>query len=126
MRLAVANGRPLTARDLASELTLPLDYLHKVLRRLVRAALLESARGEQGGFRLARPADAITLLDVVEAVDGSLAADDSEVAGRLPPGAGDEIRKSLELASSRTCSALQLVSIERLLEATSGVATAAG
>jgi len=126
LRIADNRGRPMTGRELASELSLPLDYLHKVLRRLVCAMLLESARGEQGGFRLARQASHITLFDVVEAIDGHLTADDAELRGRLPESATEEIHRSLKLACNQLCSALQLVSIERLLAAGNGAKTAVG
>jgi len=45
----------------------------KLLNMLAKAGLLTSTRGAAGGFRLARPADAITLADIVEAVDGPIA-----------------------------------------------------
>jgi Rrf2 family protein len=44
----------------------------KILRSLVRARLLRSSRGVHGGFALARPASRITLLDIVEAIEGPL------------------------------------------------------
>lgn len=49
----------------------PRYFLAKVFQDLVRRGLLVSAKGRGGGFALARPADEITLLEVVEAVDGS-------------------------------------------------------
>jgi Rrf2 family protein len=51
---------------------LPEDYLLKVLRPLVSAQLLRSLKGPRGGYRLARPAARITLLEVVEAIGGPL------------------------------------------------------
>lgn len=51
----------------------PRHFLAKVFQDLVRRGLLVSARGRGGGFALARPADEITLLEIVEAVDGSSA-----------------------------------------------------
>jgi Rrf2 family protein len=51
---------------------IPPSFGAKILRRLTRAGILDSARGINGGYTLARPAEAITLLDVVEAIDGPL------------------------------------------------------
>jgi Rrf2 family protein len=53
---------------------IPLEYLLKILQQLVRANVLRSKRGPHGGFFLARRTDDITLLQIVEAVDGPLAA----------------------------------------------------
>lgn len=56
--------------ELAEALDLPQNYLSKVLHQLARAGVLISARGKGGGFRLARPAEKITLLEVLELFDG--------------------------------------------------------
>jgi Rrf2 family protein len=48
----------------------PAAYLAKHLQAMSRAGLLESVQGPRGGYRLARPAGEITMLDVVEAIDG--------------------------------------------------------
>jgi Rrf2 family protein len=69
---ALGDGGPATARDIAEERGLPGDFLSKALVPLVRAGLLVSLRGPGGGFRLTRPASRISLLEVVEAVDGPL------------------------------------------------------
>ena len=58
------------SRTMADELGVPAQYLAKVLQDLARAGVLQSTRGRGGGFRLARPANDIHLLEVVEALDG--------------------------------------------------------
>lgn len=60
-----------SAARLAEHFDVPPAYLAKQLQTLVRAGVLTATTGARGGFRLARPADAITLLAVVEAIDGS-------------------------------------------------------
>jgi Rrf2 family protein len=77
--LATADG-PLSADAVASAQGLPTDFLRTVLNALQRAGLLTSRRGTDGGYRLARPADAITAADVLRAVSGPLA----EVRGLRP------------------------------------------
>jgi Rrf2 family protein len=62
--------RSLPAARLAEYHGVPAAYLAKHLQALSRAGILESVQGPRGGYRLARPASAITLLDVVEAIDG--------------------------------------------------------
>jgi Rrf2 family protein len=66
---ADAKSQPLGARRLARKLGVPQNYLSKTLYQLTRAGILESSRGKLGGFRLARPADRICLLDIVGRFD---------------------------------------------------------
>jgi Rrf2 family protein len=62
------------SRHIAEAQGLPERFLVKVLKPLVAAQVLLSLRGPNGGYRLARPPKAITLLDIVEAVDGPIRA----------------------------------------------------
>ena len=80
-----SEGRPL--RWVADQLGASPDTLHKVLQRLVKVGILRSSRGPGGGFRLARDAEAISLLALVEAVDGPLRDRPSPVAESGGPGA---------------------------------------
>ncbi|MEZ4226782.1 MAG: Rrf2 family transcriptional regulator [Polyangiaceae bacterium] len=59
----------LTAKQLAESTGVPLAYLSKIMRTLVSAGLLSSQKGHGGGFVLTRPAQAILLSDVLDAVD---------------------------------------------------------
>jgi len=59
--------------DIAWRWSAPPAFLAKIVRDLVRAGLLESLRGRKGGVVLARPASRISVLQVIEAVDGPLA-----------------------------------------------------
>jgi FeS assembly SUF system regulator len=63
----------INAAQLATETGLPLPTVQKLVSRLSAAGLLASVRGAGGGFKLARPAAAITLADIVEAVEGPIA-----------------------------------------------------
>ena len=65
------EGAVLAAR-VSKEYEIPLEYLLKILQQLVRANVLRSKRGPRGGFFLSRPAEDITLLQIIEAVDGPL------------------------------------------------------
>ena len=66
-------GARLSASELAQETGVPLPTTQKLMGRLAVEGLLTSARGVSGGFALARPAEAITLADIVEAVEGPIA-----------------------------------------------------
>ena len=58
---------------LAEETGVPLPTVQKLVSKLSAAGLLRSARGAGGGFTLARPAAAISLADIIEAVEGPIA-----------------------------------------------------
>jgi Rrf2 family protein len=64
-------GQTLPAPKLAEYHGVPPAYLAKHLQSLSRAGLVESVSGPRGGYRLARPAADITVLDVVEAIEGA-------------------------------------------------------
>ncbi len=57
-------------REVARLMTIPEDFLAKILKTLVNRGLLKSTRGARGGYALAKPRDAISFLDVIEAVEG--------------------------------------------------------
>jgi len=60
------------SQDVAKEYDIPLEYLLKIMQQMVRGQILRSKRGPRGGFSLARPLNKITMLDVIEAVDGPM------------------------------------------------------
>lgn len=63
-------GGSSSAREMAETYGIPLELLAKILQRLVRARLLQSVQGTRGGYRLARQPLAISVADVIQAVDG--------------------------------------------------------
>ena len=67
------GGARINAAMLAEETGIPLPTVHKLVSKLSGAGLLRSVRGAGGGFRLARPAAAVTLVDIIEAVEGPIA-----------------------------------------------------
>lgn len=62
-----------TAQAMSASTRLPLPTVSKLLSSLARAGVLEAIRGAKGGYRLARDAEAITMADIVSAVDGPIA-----------------------------------------------------
>jgi FeS assembly SUF system regulator len=67
------GGARTSAGELAIETGLPAPTVAKVVSKLTAAGLLRSVRGAKGGLQLARPAAAISLADIVEAVEGPIA-----------------------------------------------------
>lgn len=94
-------GGTVSAAQLAAHYDVPAAYLAKQLQALVRAGLLGATTGPRGGFRLARPAGEITLLQIVEALDGTspfYACNEIRQRGRgaVPP---DQCRRTCALAA---------------------------
>lgn len=74
VHLATCKGEVVSAREIAAAQDIPIEFLQKILQRLVRAGLVISHRGMQGGFSLARRPDAVSLLEVVTTMQGRPAA----------------------------------------------------
>ena len=64
------DGERLSVRTIAAEQSVPPAFLPQVMRDLVRAGIVEGAVGRSGGYRLARAASDVSLLEIVEAVEG--------------------------------------------------------
>src|SRR5215212_85408 len=77
---AAPEGTPVKGERLSTSQSIPLRFLENILLQLRHAGIIESRRGAEGGYKLARPADEITLADVIRAIDGPLAG----VSGQRP------------------------------------------
>lgn len=71
--LAAHESQALTAEDLAREQDLPVRFLRAILNELRRVGIVNSQRGNEGGYRLARPASEISLGEVFRRLEGPLA-----------------------------------------------------
>jgi len=60
------------SQTISKQYNIPLEYLLKILQQLVRANILRSKRGPRGGFVLSKPISKISMLEIIEAVDGPL------------------------------------------------------
>src|SRR5215813_8520389 len=72
IELAASGEGHVTAEQLARAQQIPAKFLEAILTQLRRAGLVRSQRGPDGGFWLARPADDISLADIIRAIDGPL------------------------------------------------------
>jgi len=72
-RAGGADGVPVPLAEIAAHDGLPLAYLEHLVARLRKAGLVASRRGSHGGYMLARPSTEITMAEVVEALEGSIA-----------------------------------------------------
>ncbi|MEU9451574.1 Rrf2 family transcriptional regulator [Streptomyces sp. NPDC048277] len=83
LELAVRQGDgPVKAEEIAGAQDIPHKFLEGILGDLRRAGIVESRRGGGGGYRLAREASAITVADLIRAVDGPIVS----VRGERPTG----------------------------------------
>jgi Rrf2 family iron-sulfur cluster assembly transcriptional regulator len=67
---AKQKGGMFSIKELASILGVPYHFLAKILQQLAHQGLLRSNKGKWGGFAFAKPANRITLLHIIEAIDG--------------------------------------------------------
>ena len=70
--LAQHSEASISAREIASEYRIPAELLAKILQRLARKGLLLSHQGTHGGYVLARDPSKISIVDVIEALDGPI------------------------------------------------------
>ncbi len=86
--LARSGERPVPVKELAERREIPDQFLEQLFSTLRRAGLLTSHRGSKGGYTLARPADKITVLEVVQALDGKVGQEADEAGGIWADGVG--------------------------------------
>ena len=70
---AAPDDKPVKAERIATAQDIPLNFLENILGELRHAGIVRSHRGAEGGFRLAKPADDVTVADIIRAVEGPLA-----------------------------------------------------
>ncbi len=64
------NKKKIGIKEISKELEIPTPFLGKILQQLAKNKLLSSTKGPNGGFVLAKPASEITLLNIIEIIDG--------------------------------------------------------
>lgn len=109
-------GELVTSEDLARLQGIPVKFLEGILTQLRRAGLVYSKRGVDGGYRLGRPADRISVADVFRALDGPIAA----VRGLAPedmsyPGAAEHLREVWVATRAALRSVLEEVTLADLV-----------
>jgi len=73
LHLAESDKEVVMVTEIAKEREIPKSFLAKIMQELAKAGIVESLRGVKGGFKLAKKASDISLLDVVEIMEGSVA-----------------------------------------------------
>jgi Rrf2 family transcriptional regulator, cysteine metabolism repressor len=86
--LARSGERPIPIKELSERRQIPEQFLEQLFSTLRRAGLLTSHRGVKGGYTLARPAEEINVLEVVQALDGKIGQEADEAGGIWADGVG--------------------------------------
>jgi Rrf2 family transcriptional regulator, cysteine metabolism repressor len=79
--LARSGDRPVPIGQVAERRQMPVQFLEQLFTTLRRDGLLNSQRGVKGGYTLARPPERITVLEVVQSLDGKVGEEASEAGG---------------------------------------------
>jgi Rrf2 family protein len=88
VHIANSESQMIVGRVVAKKLGIPEGYLLRLLVELSHAGILESTKGPNGGYRLARPADKITVLDAMEVVEGPVVSEVGYKSDATAGGAG--------------------------------------
>ena len=114
--LAAAPDAVLSANELAERAGIEVPTAAKVLKPLAQAGLVEGFRGASGGYRLARPAARITLVDIVEALEGPLGMTECSVhAGACGIESSCGVRANWRRINDVVSDALRDVSLAQML-----------
>jgi len=108
-----SQSSPTPCSKLAHEGHMPERFLLQILRSLVTHGILHSTRGVEGGYRLERPLDEISLLDVIEALEGPLEPDFPASEG-LSPDSQERLRSALAKVTTTAREQLQSIKLSQL------------
>ena len=109
------SSAPVPCSRLASEGEMPERFLLQILRVLVTHGILKSTRGVDGGYSLSRPADQISLLEVIEAIDGPLDSEGEPLMAEGPGDAQSKLQTALKQVTSTARRQLKAISLLQLL-----------
>jgi Rrf2 family protein len=105
-----------STRFISEQQDIPEDFLKKTLKLLVLAGLINTQRGVKGGIALARPAGEITLVDIIEAVEGNIALNVCLASGyNCPNQPGCPVSRNLARAQQAMLNELRKESLEDML-----------
>ena len=115
LQLAEApRNQPVPCSQIAAEGQMPERFLLQILRNLVTHGILQSTRGVDGGYVLDRLPEEISLLELIEAIDGPLNTTMPASEG-LPEGSQDSLRQALEKVTATAREQLEAVKLAQLM-----------
>ena len=121
--LAAYGDRRWNAAELAADTQLPAPTVSKILKLLVRADLLDSHRGVKGGYSLARSSAEISVVDIIDALDGPIALTEcaDETGDDCSYEAVCRVKTNWQRINQVVKEALSQVTLEEMSERTPGV-----
>ncbi|MEN6495846.1 MAG: Rrf2 family transcriptional regulator [Thermoguttaceae bacterium] len=108
------TASPISCCQLAATGRMPERFLLQILRDMTKQGILHSTRGGGGGFMLGRQADEISLLDMIEAVDGPLGAA-LPGKGAFPEESADRLQEALKRIAAQVRSQLASIKLSDLM-----------
>jgi Rrf2 family protein len=111
------QGVPVPCSKLANQGKMPERFLLQILRSLVTRGILRSTRGVEGGYTLARDPGSVSLLEVIEAIDGELVAS-VELGMGLPAETQSRLRAELDRSAQVTRQELHGIKLSHLIQGT--------
>jgi Rrf2 family transcriptional regulator, cysteine metabolism repressor len=107
---------PVPCSRLASEGEMPERFLLQILRVLVTHGILRSTRGVDGGYALTKPADQISLLEVIEAIDGPLDSESQNWSPESPETMETKLQTALLQVTTTARRQLESIKLSQLLK----------
>lgn len=108
--------RSRSANEIAATIKVPLPTVSKILKMLGHGGLVSSLRGVKGGYRLARPANQISLVDIIHAMDGPIGVTECSVTpGLCTQEAGCAVRANWLRINQAVLGVLQAITLDQML-----------
>lgn len=109
--------RPRSAAEIATVIRVPATTVSKVLKILAREGLVQSLRGAKGGYVLARPANEISMADVIEAMDGPIGVTECSITpGLCSQERGCPVRANWQRINRIVLQSLQQITLDQMIE----------
>lgn len=110
------SSSPVPCSKLANEGEMPERFLLQILRVLVTHGILKSTRGVDGGYALTKPAEQISLLEVIEAIDGPLDGENASSLGDIPDAVQHKLQATLTQVTKAARKQLEAIKLSHLLQ----------
>lgn len=111
---AETDNRAQSTASLAEKLQIPLPFLHQIGHSLMQAGVIKATPGPRGGLRLNQPADSITVLDIVETLEGKV--DVNPQADEAPVGPNQMVWSGLQTTIVQQLSTITLSQLNQMYQ----------